>query len=71
MLLKTYELGMNQASERLDAYEKEVFREMKDGSIFERLYQLKRRGSVFKRMLYLTKELIQSYMDISKDIGLI
>ena len=70
MLLKTYELGMNQASERLDAYEKEVFQEMKDSSIFERLYQLKRRGSVFKRMLYLTKELIQSYMNSSKDYPL-
>lgn len=70
MLLKTYELGMNQASERLDVYEKQVFREMKDGSIFERLYQLKRRGSVFKRMLYLTKELIQNYMKYSKDYPL-
>jgi magnesium transporter len=70
MLLKTYELGMNQASERLDAYEKEVFQVMKDGSIFERLYQLKRRGSVFKRMLYLTKELIHSYMKHSNDYPL-
>lgn len=70
MLLKTYEMGMNQASERLDVYEKQVFQEMKDGSIFEKLYQLKRRGSVFKRMLYLTKELLQNYMKYSDDYPL-
>jgi len=54
----SYEGPLNQAGNDVDTYETKTFRGVDTQAIIEDLYFLKRKASVFKRMLRMTQELV-------------
>ncbi len=60
-IIHTYDGALDNAEESLDRLEKRIFHNSKDPEIIRGLYILKRRASVFKRMLQLTKETLQQF----------
>jgi len=60
-ILHTYDGALDQSDAELDRLEKRIFVDSKDPAIIKKLYVLKRRASVFKRMLLLTKETLQQF----------
>ncbi len=66
-IIYTYKNPLDEAMLSIDSFELAIFSNSKDSSILRKLYNLKRRGSVFKRMLTLTKEVIMRYHKSSHD----
>lgn len=60
-VISTYEPIIRKISDTLDLYEEKIFLGKKDPKIILDLYQEKRRSSVFKRMLYLTKDVMDKF----------
>lgn len=67
--LATYVEVLKDLEEKIDNYEQLMFDEKKTNTVIQRLYGLKRRASVFKRLLSHTKDLIRSYNKITAEDG--
>ncbi len=65
--LRTYVQILKSLEEKIDKYEQLMFDDKKTNTVIRRLYSLKRRASVFKRLLSHTKDLIRSYNKIAGD----
>lgn len=57
-IIHTYDEAIKRVTDDLDKYEKQIFEGTKDPRIIHELYHMKRRASVFKRMLFLTRDTI-------------
>ena len=64
-ILRTYDSSLNDSTEELDEYEKIIFEEGKSPKIIKQLYIIKRRASVFKRMLFMTKDTVNQFARFS------
>jgi magnesium transporter len=58
-ILNTYESPSKYAMEMLERYEEAIFDNNEPASIIQRLYLLRRKASVYKKMLFLFNELIK------------
>ena len=66
----TFEKALTESEEELDRYEKQIFHKDKGSEkLIQNLYMVKRRASVFKRMLLLTKDTLIKFKkyDTAKD----
>ncbi|MGB0525097.1 MAG: CorA family divalent cation transporter [Flammeovirgaceae bacterium] len=54
-IIYTFDTAMQEDTEQLDDYEKRIFEGEKGADIIRDLYIVKRRSSIFKRILFLTK----------------
>lgn len=59
--IDTFAAALEASANRLDELEKVIFIKPKDHEIIYQMYTLKRRSSVFKRLLFLTHEVIVKY----------
>lgn len=59
-IIQTFSTALQEDSEELDNYEKRIFEGEKGSDIIRDLYIVKRRSSIFKRILFLTKNTILS-----------
>jgi magnesium transporter len=59
-VLLSYESPLEQAASRLDSYESAVFTSQTEPHILQELYLLKRKAAVFKKMIYLTKDVLKT-----------
>jgi len=64
-ILETYEEGLESSSNKIDEFERKIFEN--HAGIVEQLYRIKRRASVFIRMLSLTKDIISKYAKITNE----
>ncbi|WP_020532485.1 CorA family divalent cation transporter [Flexithrix dorotheae] len=65
-ILHTYDGAMERAAEGLDTQETRIFNDTKNSSqLIREMYIVKRRASVFKRMIFLTKETMEKYARFS------
>jgi magnesium transporter len=60
-VINTYDPIIKKISDTLDIYEEKIFVGTKDSKIIMDLYHEKRRASVFKRTLYLTKDVVDKF----------
>lgn len=59
-VLISYEAPLEAADSRLDEYEEKVFISQSEARILQELYLLKRKATVFKKMIFLTKDVLKS-----------
>ncbi|HOC88567.1 MAG TPA: CorA family divalent cation transporter [bacterium] len=59
-VLISYEAPLEAADSRLDEYEEQVFVSQSEARILQELYLLKRKATVFKKMIFLTKDVLKS-----------
>ena len=59
-MLHTFEAALQVDAEQLDDYEKRIFKGEKGSDLIRDLYIIKRRSSIFKRILFLTKGTLSS-----------
>jgi magnesium transporter len=65
-ILNTYESPTKNAMEMLERYEEAIFDNNEPASIIKRLYLLRRKASVYKKMLFLFNELIKKQSLLSE-----
>ncbi len=58
--LISYESPLEAAAGQLEAYETEVFTSRSEPHILQKLYLLKRKATVFKKMIFLTKDVLKT-----------
>ncbi|OQW94927.1 MAG: hypothetical protein BWK79_04230 [Beggiatoa sp. IS2] len=63
--INTFAPALETSTNRLDELEKVIFTKPKDHEIIYQMYALKRRSSVFKRVLFLTHEVIGKYAKLT------
>ncbi len=63
--IKTYEGALYRSTERLDKVEKKIFADSKAPELIREMYIIKRRASVFKRMLLLSKDMLNQFARFS------
>jgi magnesium transporter len=61
-VIHSFDKAINSATTELDAMEKVIFDGTKDDIIIRKMYVVKRRASVFKRMIFMTREMIEKYI---------
>lgn len=66
-VIHTFDSAVHRASERCDDMEKRIFKGTKDPQIIMNMYIVKRRASVFKRILFLTKDFIEKFTKYNPD----
>ena len=59
-ILISYEAPLESADSRLDEYEEQVFLSQSGARILQELYLLKLKATVFKKMIFLTKDVLKS-----------
>jgi magnesium transporter len=59
-VLISYEAPLEAAGSRLDDYEEKVFISQSEPQILQELYLLKRKATVFKKMIFLTKDVLKT-----------
>jgi len=64
-IIHTYDGALEKSTERLDRIEKIIFKDSKDPKLIREMYIIKRRASVFKRMIFLTKNTMEEYARFS------
>jgi len=64
-IIHTYDGALEKSTERLDRIEKIIFKDSKDPKLIREMYIIKRRASVFKRMIFLTKSTMEEYARFS------
>lgn len=60
--LQTFERGISLTQEILDRDEQRIFQNTKDRNLIKELYEIKRKASIFKRLLLLSKDIIRMYV---------
>ena len=60
-VIHSFDPALQNTTEYLDDLEKKVFEGSKDPKIIRNMYVVKRRASVFKRVIFLTKDTIEKY----------
>ncbi len=60
-VVHSFDLILQNTTEQLDDFEKKIFIGTKDPQLIMDLYSIKRKASVFKRMLFLTKDTIEKF----------
>ncbi len=64
-VIHSFDKAINTATAELDAMEKTIFDGTKDDVIIRKMYVVKRRASVFKRMIFMSREMIEKYIKIT------
>ncbi|MBT32866.1 MAG: magnesium transporter CorA [Thalassobius sp.] len=64
-IIHTYDGALDLANERMDRIEKIIFKDSKDPKLIREMYIIKRRASVFKRMIFLTKTTMEQFARFS------
>ncbi len=59
-VLLSYERPLEAAAARLDDHEEKVFKSRAEPRLLQELYLLKRKATVFKKMIFLTKDVLRS-----------
>ncbi len=67
-IIHTYDPGLHTSQDQLDKYEQYIFKGTKNTQLIWELYIVKRRASVFKRMLFLTRDMIDKYAKSGKEL---
>lgn len=66
-ILNTYESPIRYAMEMLERYEEAIFDNNEPASIIQRLYLLRRKASVYKKMLFLFNELVKKQSFVNEN----
>lgn len=66
-IIHTYDPAIYTSQEQLDKYEHRIFKGTKNSRLIWELYIVKRRASVFKRMFYLTRDMVDKFSKSSKE----
>jgi len=65
--IETFSPKILAATDELDNFERLIFKDGKNEQILRGLYHLKRKASVFKRIMVLTKDIVTRYIKLSED----
>ncbi len=63
--IHSFDKAIQEATVQLDDMEKIIFAGTKDDAIIRKMYMVKRRASVFKRIIFMTREMIEKYIKSS------
>ncbi len=67
-IIHTFDPALATSQDQLDKYEQRIFKGKKESQLIWDLYIVKRRASVFKRMLFLTRDMVDKFARSGKEV---